>query len=112
MGRQITLLISGDIASTVYLLMPHDEKLAFVRRMALAFQVSWRLPLPEPRLIGELIATTNIGSKVLLSVEPDRHRGLGGPFLSLRDYLRVHIKSALTSLEKQQGIDYYKEKIS
>ncbi|GAB1312107.1 hypothetical protein MFIFM68171_02317 [Madurella fahalii] len=110
LGRQITLLIPGDVASTVYPALSHDEKVIFIRRMALAFQACWRLPLPEPRLIGELAAATGDDGEILLSIEPDRHHGLGGPFSSVRDYLRAYIKSALTSLEKQQGIDDYKER--
>jgi hypothetical protein len=109
LGRQITLLIPGDIASTVYPTMRHDEKLIFIRRTALAFQACWRLPLPEPHLIGELIATTGDDGEILLGIEPDRYHGLVGPFSSVRDYLRAYIKSALTNLEKQQGIDDYKE---
>ncbi|KAM5365753.1 hypothetical protein ACJZ2D_010822 [Fusarium nematophilum] len=78
-------------------------------RQKKAGKACWRLPLPEPRLIGELVATTGDDGEILLSIEPDRHHGLGGPFSSVRDYLRAYIKSALTSLEKQQGIDDYKE---
>ncbi|GAO16986.1 hypothetical protein UVI_02022360 [Ustilaginoidea virens] len=110
MGRQITQLIPGDVAWTVYPLMPHDEKLIYLRRIALAFQACWGLPLPTPRLIGELVATTHVDGKVLLSVGPDRHHSLGGPFSSVRDYLKAHVRSALVRLEKQQGIDDYKER--
>ncbi|KAL2753551.1 hypothetical protein ACRALDRAFT_1035483 [Sodiomyces alcalophilus JCM 7366] len=109
MGRQITRLIPGVVASETYPHLSHDEKLIFVRRMALAFQACWSLPLPEPRLIGELIAT-DVGGEVILSVKPDRHHGLGGPFSSVREYLRAYIKSSLVALEKQEGIEEYKER--
>ncbi|KAL1845308.1 hypothetical protein VTK73DRAFT_699 [Phialemonium thermophilum] len=110
MGRQITLLVDGEIASTTYPSMSHVERLTFVRKMALAFQACWRLPLPEPRLIGELVASTTTDGDVIFEVDPDRHHGLGGPFSSVRDYLRAYIRSSLANLEKQQGIDDYKER--
>lgn len=106
-GRQITRLITGPMADSVYLHMAHQEKLVFVRNMALAFQAVWRIPLPQPRLIGELCAT-QVGDRIILNVGPDRHHSLGGPFTSVRDYLRAHICSALVAFERQQGIDEYK----
>jgi hypothetical protein len=109
LGRQITLLIPGVIASMTYPRLSHEEKLVFVRRMALAFQACWSIPLPEPRQIGELIATS-VGDKVMFSIKPDRHHGLGGPFSSVREYLRAYIRSSLIALEKQQGIGEYKER--
>ncbi|EEQ27986.1 hypothetical protein McanCB56680_006208 [Microsporum canis] len=87
-GRQITLLIPGVIASRT---------------------PAGSIPLPKPRLIGELVAT-DVGDDTILSVEPDRHHGLGGPFSSVREYLQAYIKSSLVALEKQQGIEEYKEK--
>ncbi|POR36335.1 Uncharacterized protein TPAR_03461 [Tolypocladium paradoxum] len=106
-GRQITLLIPGVMASTTYPRLSHDEKLVFVRRIALAFQACWAMPLPEPRLIGELIAT-DVGDEVVFSIGPDRHHGLGGPVSSVREYLQAYIRSSLVALEKQQGIEEYK----
>ncbi|KAM5441253.1 hypothetical protein MferCBS31731_003682 [Microsporum ferrugineum] len=97
------------VASRTYPRLSHEEKLVFVRRIALAFQACWSIPLPKPRLIGELIAT-DVGDETILSVEPDRHHGLGGPFSSVREYLQAYIKSSLVALEKQQGIEENKEK--
>jgi hypothetical protein len=77
--------------------------------MALAFQACWRIQLPEDHLIGELLATTTDG-RVTLEIGPDRHYGLGGPFRSVREYLRAYIRSSLVALEKQQGIEEYKER--
>ncbi len=108
MGRQITRMIPGVMASSAYPRMSHDERLVFVRRMALAFQACWSIQLPEPRLIGELVATES-GGRVVLTIGPDRHYGLGGPFSSVREYLREYIKASLLALEKQQGIEEYKE---
>jgi hypothetical protein len=108
MGRQITRLIPGVMASSVYPGLPHEKKLIFVRNMALAFQACWRVQLPEHHLIGELIAD-EIGGRVVLRIGPDRHHGLGGPFASVREYLRAHIRSSLIALEKQQAIEEYKE---
>lgn len=108
MGRQITRLVPGVIASSAYPRLPHDERLAFVRRMARAFRACWGIRLPEPSLIGELIAD-DTGGRVELRVGPDRHHGLDGPFASVRAYLQAHIKASLAALEKQQGIDEYKE---
>ncbi|KAK0723098.1 hypothetical protein B0T26DRAFT_740137 [Lasiosphaeria miniovina] len=85
MGRQITRLIQGTI------------------------------PLPEPRLIGELIAKadSDVGGgdaiQIHLDIGPDRHYSLGGPFSSVREYLQAYIKSSLVALEKQQDIEEYKE---
>jgi hypothetical protein len=82
--------------------------------MACAFQACWSLPLPEPRLIGELIANevdSDAGDDhaIHLEIGPDRHYSLGGPFFSVREYLQAYIKSSLVALEKQQDIEDYKE---
>lgn len=109
MGRQITRYMPGTMASSIYSQLSHKERLIFVRKIALAFSACWEIQLPEPRLIGELIAS-DIDGQITLRVGPDRHEGLGGPFNSVREYLREHIKSSLIALEKQQGIEEYKEK--
>ncbi|KAK3938220.1 hypothetical protein QBC46DRAFT_441228 [Diplogelasinospora grovesii] len=93
MGRQITRFIPGVMASS----------------MALAFDACWRIQLPEKHLIGELIAA-EIDGRVVLKIGPDRRHSLGGPFRSVRAYLHAYIKSSLVALEKQQGIDEYKER--
>ncbi|KAI1455373.1 hypothetical protein F4805DRAFT_271315 [Annulohypoxylon moriforme] len=108
MGRQITQFIPGVMASSVYPQLTHEERLIFVRKMALAFQACWRIQLPEDHLIGELIAETRDG-QVVLKVGPDRHHGLGGPFRSVRDYLRAYIRTSFLALEKQEDIEEYKE---
>ncbi|KAH9903823.1 hypothetical protein F4778DRAFT_100814 [Xylariomycetidae sp. FL2044] len=109
MGRQITELIPGLMASTTYPQLSHKEKLVFVSKMALAFQACWGIQLPEPPSIGELLAD-QIDGRILLRVGPDRHHGLGGPFTSVREYLQAHIRSSLVELEKQEGIEEYKER--
>lgn len=113
MGRQITRLVQGTVASAVYPSLSHDEKLVFVRRMACAFQACWSIPLPEPRLIGELIATADLdvggGDAIHLHVGPDRHYRLGGPFSSVREHLQAYIKASLVALEKQQDIEEYRD---
>ncbi|QYT02282.1 APH domain-containing protein [Trichoderma simmonsii] len=109
MGRQITQYIPGTMASSIYPQLSHKERLIFVQKIALAFSACWEIQLPEPRLIGELIAS-NVDGQITLRVGPDRHDGLGGPFDSVRGYLREHIKSSLIALEKQQGIEEYKDK--
>ncbi|KAF2462524.1 uncharacterized protein BDR25DRAFT_198328, partial [Lindgomyces ingoldianus] len=63
MGRQITRLIPGVMASSVYPRLSHENKLIFVRNMALAFQACWTVQLPEHHLIGELTAD-GIGGRV------------------------------------------------
>ncbi|KAL8940546.1 MAG: hypothetical protein Q9211_002229 [Gyalolechia sp. 1 TL-2023] len=103
-GRQITRFIPGDMADSVYPRLSHKERLILVQRIALAVQACWRIQLPEPRLIGELIGDEASG----LRIGPDRHHSLGGPFSSVREYLRAHIRSSFVALEKQQGIDEYK----
>lgn len=45
----------------------------------------------------------------MLSIGPDRYHSLGGPFSSVRDYLRAHRRRFLVGLERQQGIDELKE---
>ena len=107
MGRQITRLVPGSVASSVYPGLPHDRKLVLIRQMALAYQACWSLTLPSARLIGEIVATT-VDSEVVLDVKPDRHHGLGGPFSSVRKYLEAYIKSRLEALEKQEGIEEFK----
>ncbi|KAL7935535.1 hypothetical protein V8C35DRAFT_299722 [Trichoderma chlorosporum] len=108
MGRQITQYIHGNMASSIYSQLSHEERLVFVRKMALAFSACWDIQLPEPRLIGELIAS-GTNDQITLETGPDRHYSLGGPFHSVREYLRAHIKYSLIALEKQEGIEEYKE---
>lgn len=71
MGRQITQFIPGVMASPAYPQLSHGERLVFVRKMALAFEACWRIQLPEPHLIGELIAD-DIDGRVVLRIGPDR----------------------------------------
>jgi hypothetical protein len=85
--------------------MPHSQKIEFVQSMALAWQACWSAPIPPPRQVGELLATTDENDIISLSVGPDRHFSLGGPFTSVRDWLEGRIRHAHTSLEKQEGID-------
>ena len=106
-GRQITRLIPGPMANSVYLRMSHEEKLVFVRHMALAFQATWHIILPKGRLIGEL-CTAETDDGVVLDVGPGRQYNLGGPFTTVRDYLCAYICSSLDSFNRQQGIDEYK----
>ncbi|KAL7902396.1 hypothetical protein HDV63DRAFT_410135 [Trichoderma sp. SZMC 28014] len=107
-GRQITQFVPGIIAETVYPDMSHADKLGLVRKMALAWQACWDLPLPSPRQIGELIAADNNGS-ISLTVGPDRHYSLGGPFMSVREWLKARLQHAVASLGRAGGIDDYKE---
>ncbi|KAJ5630166.1 hypothetical protein N7528_003823 [Penicillium herquei] len=72
-------------------------------------KLSWAIPLPTPHLIGEVVATES-GDGIVLDIKPDRHHGLGGPFSSVRKYLQAYIESSLTALEKQEGIEEYKER--
>ncbi|KAJ4855033.1 phosphotransferase enzyme family domain-containing protein [Trichoderma breve] len=104
--------IPGELAKwflPIYAGLSHEERLIFVQNLALAFSACWEIQLPEPRLIGELIAS-NVDGHITLRVRPDRQNGLGGPFHSVRDYLRAYIKCCLVLLENQQGIEEYKEK--
>jgi hypothetical protein len=107
MGVQITRYIRGVIGNFAYPSMTHDERLVVLRRLALAFDALWRIPLPT-RLIGELRAQNNGGIK--LSIGPDRHYSLGGPFHSVADYLRASVRASLLAFQKQQGIDEYKSR--
>lgn len=43
-------------------------------------------------------------------IRPDRHHGLGGPFTSVHEYLRAHIRASFIALNEQQGI-YEHEKL-
>ncbi|KAI4188580.1 MAG: hypothetical protein L6R41_002048 [Letrouitia leprolyta] len=104
MGRQITQFVPGNMANSVYPTLPFEARFILVRKIALAMQACWRIPLPEPRLIGELIWNEDSGPQV----EPDRHHSLGGPFSSVRKYLQAHIRHSFSALGKQQGIEEYK----
>ena len=105
-GRQISRFIPGDMASAVYPRLSHEERLVLVQKIALAFQACWQIQLPQPHLIGELLGDDTNG----LTIGPDRHYNLGGPFNSIREYLRAYIRSSFSALTKQQGIDEYKAK--
>lgn len=76
MGRQITRFIQGSMAKSVYPCMSHEEKLIFVRHMALAFQATWHITLDKGRLIGELCAAETDDGKAL-SVGLYRHYNMG-----------------------------------
>lgn len=108
MGRQITKFIPGVTAGAVYPKMPHEDKLIFVRNMALAFEACWRIQLPPDHLIGELVADL-VDDRIALKIEPDRHYGLNDSFSSVRDYLRAHIRSSLAALEKPNSIKDYQD---
>ncbi|KAL7946119.1 hypothetical protein V8C42DRAFT_322540 [Trichoderma barbatum] len=97
------------MALAMYPLLPHEHKLIFVRKMALASDACWRIQFPEPPLIGELIAS-EINRQITLSVGPDRYYSLGGPFYSVRGYLRAYIRYSFAALEKDEGIEQYKSK--
>ena len=87
--------------------MSHQNKLRLVRKMALAWQACWNLPLPSPRQIGELIATDQKGC-INLAIGPDRHFSLGGPYNSVRDWLKARLRHVLESLERATAIDDFK----
>ncbi|KAL9016622.1 MAG: hypothetical protein Q9185_006034 [Variospora sp. 1 TL-2023] len=106
-GRQITRFIPGEMAFPIYPTLPHDQRLILVRKIALAFQACWQIPMPEPHVIGELIADE--GEVGGFRIGPDRHHDLGGPFSSVREYLRAYLRYSFVTLEKQNGIDEYKE---
>lgn len=108
LGRQITQFVPGITAERVYPDMSHVDRLALVRKMALAWQACWDLPLPSPPRIGELIATDSNGS-ISLAVGPDRHYALGS-LTSVRAWLRARIQQAVSSLARASGIDSYKLK--
>ncbi|KAM3485677.1 hypothetical protein MY8738_001207 [Beauveria namnaoensis] len=107
-GRQITQFVPGVLAERVYSDMSHTDRLELVRKMAMAWQACWDLPLPSPRQIGEIIATDNNGS-ISLAVGPDRHFSLGGPFTSVREWLQGRLRHAVSSLTRASGIDDYKD---
>ena len=110
-GRQITQFVPGIIAERVYPEMSHEDRLELVRKMALAWQACWDLPLSLPRRIGELIATEDDSGSgnISLTVGPDRHYSLGGPFTFVREWLRARFLQAVASLKRASGIDEFKE---
>ncbi|ATY59667.1 hypothetical protein A9K55_003050 [Cordyceps militaris] len=107
-GRQITQFVPGVLAERVYPDMTHTDRLELVRKMALAWQACWDLPLPSPRQIGELIAVDKNAS-ISLTVGPDRHFSLGGPFTSVREWLKGRLQHAVSSLGRTNGIDDFKD---
>lgn len=112
-GRQVAQFVEGRLASSVYADMPHEGRLRFVQNMARAYQALWDIPMPgNPHrpLIGELRARKADHGSTVLYVGPDRHYSLGGPFDSTRDWLRARIRASLRELEKQEGVDEYKER--
>ena len=111
-GRQITQFVPGIMAERVCPDMSHADKLKLVGEMAVAWQGCWDLSLPSPRQIGELIATEDANDKnrIAITVGPDRHYSLGGPFESVREWLRGRLRHAVGSLQRASGIDEFKEK--
>lgn len=108
LGRQITQFVHGVVVEEFYPQMSHADKLKLICRMALAWQACWDLPIPLPRQIGEIIAT-DTSDHVDLTIGPDRHFSLGGPFTSVRDWLKARLQHAFRSLERATGIDDFKE---
>lgn len=108
MGLQITRFIPGTIGSNLYPRMSHKKKLKLLGKLALAFDAVWSVPFPGKRSIGEIKATVTKDNKILLSVGPDRHHSLGGPFASVADYLRAFIRVRLKQFQAQEGIAEYK----
>jgi hypothetical protein len=106
-GTQITQFVPGTMAESVYDQMSHQNKLKLVSKMALAWQACWDLPLPPTRQIGELIATDQDGC-IKLAIGPDRHFSLGGPFTSVREWLKARLRHALGCLERATWLDGYK----
>lgn len=114
-GRQIARWVDGQMAHSIYPSLPHESRLVLVRDIARAYEALWDLPLPQGAtnrpLIGELRANVNEETgETVLDVGPERHYSLGGPFTSTRDYLRGHIRFSLAALEKQEGIEEYKDR--
>lgn len=107
-GRQIMDFVPGVIASSVYPSMPHQAKLALVRKLALAGQVCWNLPSPSPKLIGELRMEDNNG-EFNTTIKAARQWSLGGPFRSVRDSLKASIDARVKLLDEAQGIDTWKD---
>jgi hypothetical protein len=98
------------MASAVYPKLNHEQKLAFVQRLALAFDALWNISLPQERLIGELIVARKNDEQFIISVGPDRYNSLGGPFTSVADYLRTFIQVKFRKFEEQNRIEEYKSK--
>jgi len=101
-GSQITQFVSGIMSEEIYPHMSHANNLKLVRKVALAWQACWDLPLPSPCQIGELIAIDS-NSSISLTVGPDRHFSLGGPFTSVREWLRARLQHAVASSGQVQG---------
>jgi hypothetical protein len=72
------------MAQSIYPDISREDKLVFVRNMALAFQACWRILFPKERLTEELCAARE-GDEIVLSVGPDRHHDLGRPFTTVHD---------------------------
>ena len=102
MGIQITRFVPGVLANKSYPLMSHEGRLRFVKNFARTFDALWQLHLPERFMIGELRAIQQDGS-FKFSVLPDRHHSLGGPFNSVADYLRAHIRRSVRNLPEATG---------
>ena len=110
-GRQITEFIPGVMAEAVYPQMPHSDKLQFVRKMALAWQGVWQLPIYPaelPRQKGELTAE-DVNGVICVFVGSDRHYSLGGPFTSVREWLKRRLLHEVDSLRRAEGIEDYKD---
>lgn len=107
MGIQITRYIPGIMANSIYPHMTYEQRLQLIRNLGKAYNTLWKMSLPTERMIGELVATNHDGT-ITLSVGPDRHHSLGGPFSSVADYLRAHVRGGLRALQKQQCIEEYK----
>lgn len=110
LGIQITEFIVGSMGNTIYQTMSHLQRLKLVERLGRAFDALWNLPLPGPRLVGELKARRDAEGSTTLSVGPDRHYSLGGPFELVADYLRAWIRARYKQLRKQEEIVDFKNK--
>lgn len=107
MEIQITKFVPGIMASERYPSISHEDRLLFVRKLALAYDALWRLPLPVNPPIGELKATRE-GDSIRLHVGPERQFSVAGPFSSVAEYLRAKIRGSLLAFQKQECIEEYK----
>ncbi|KAL9030183.1 MAG: hypothetical protein Q9196_001667 [Gyalolechia fulgens] len=100
---KVTVHDDSDIAYVVQL--RHHGRVA-----SMDFLMAWLSKNIDPRvlpvppvypILGELQRQEATAARA----SSDR---LGGPFSSVREYLRAHIRSSFVALENQQGIDEYK----
>ena len=104
----ITTFVPGCTGSELWPRLNIDGKIAVVKQVARAYDAIWSTNIPRPaHLIGQ--AHFYLSPTATGTVGVDSREDLGGPWRSVRAFLRAFLRWRLRGLRDQNGIDEYKD---